>query len=103
MNDLGFTNIDTSIVDSGASDLLNVKDALTRNSYIIDRMISDAVTTAGLDTVESHTGMEDPLIDIQKDELTNLVDAFIAFGISDINNATSTSMATLYASAQAMK
>ena len=47
--------------------------------------------------------MEDPLIDIQKDELTNLVDAFIAFGISDINNATSTSMATLYASAQAMK
>lgn len=102
LEDFGFTNIDTSLVDSGASDLLNVKDALTRNSYIIDRMISNAVTTAGLDTVESHTGMEDPLIDIQKDELTNLVDAFIAFGISDINNATSTSMATLYASAQAM-
>ena len=98
----GLTNIDTSSVHSGTSNLVDVQAALAANSYIIDRIISEAVTTAGLDTVESHVGMENPLIDIQREELENLFDAFIAFGISDIDNAQSTDLFVIYVNAQAM-
>jgi len=98
----GLTTIDASLVQSGSSDLLDVQAALATNSYIIDRLISKAVTDAGLATAESHQGEEDPLIDVQKDELENLVDAFIAFGITDIDNATAVSFAALYTAAQTM-
>ena len=98
----GYTTIDTSLVQSGSSDLLDVQAALGTNSYIIDRLISKAVTDAGLSTLESHQGQEDSTIDIQKDELENLVDAFIAFGITNIDNASSVSFAALYAAAQTL-
>ncbi len=98
----GFTTLDTTQVNSGSAMLTNVKAALDTNSYIVDRLISEAVTNAGLSTLESHEGMEDTSIDVQKDELFNLVDAFIAFGISDINNAQTIDLAVLYANVQAM-
>ncbi|MFA7417303.1 MAG: hypothetical protein WCZ19_02055 [Acholeplasma sp.] len=98
----GLTNLDASLVDSGNAQLTNVQAALQTDSYIVDRLISEAVTNANLSTIESHQGMEDPSIDVQKDELENLVDAFIAFGINDINNAATTDMLTLYTNAQAM-
>lgn len=62
--DFGFINIDILLVDFGVFDLLNVKDVLIRNFYIIDRMILDVVIIVGLDIVEFYIGMEDLLIDI---------------------------------------
>lgn len=98
----GLTNLEVNNITPGSTALSNVALALDANSLIVNRLISGAVVDAGLDTVESHMGEEDQLVDIQHDELTNLIDAFIDFGIVDIDSAISTSVAVLYTNAQSM-
>jgi len=98
----GFATLEVDLIDPGTTSLSDVKNVLLANSLIATRMISKAVIDANLDTVESRTGTEDSSMDVQVDELINLVDAFVAFGITDIDNAQSVDIPTLYLNAQAM-
>lgn len=89
-------------IHPGDTDITKVKNALEAESLITNRFISKAVNDASLDTLESHIGTEDPLIDIQVEELTNLVDTFIALGITDIDNATGTDPFVLFLKASSI-
>ncbi len=98
----GLTNLEVNNIHPGTTALSDVSNALDANSLIVNRLISQAVVDANLDTVESHIGQEDVLVDIQHEELKNLVEAFIDFGITDIDNALTTSVAVIYANAQSL-
>lgn len=98
----GLESLELDTIDAGTIELSDIGLAINAGSLIANRMISQAVVDAGLNTAESHEGEENPLIDIQVSELSNLVSAFIALGIDSISSATTTDGFTLFDNAQAM-
>lgn len=99
---LGMTTLDVALIDAGNTNLLQVKDALLEQSIIFKRLVSEAIVTANLDTIESHEGEEDISIDVQLDEIINLIDALNAFGINAISDAQTMDALTIYIHAQTM-
>jgi len=99
---LGVSTLQMDQIDAGSTSLAQIKLAVIADSKLINRIISKSIVDANLDTLESHQGEENPNVDIQVDEIMNMVDAFIAMGITDIDNANSADPLVLVANAQAI-
>ncbi|MFA5692306.1 MAG: hypothetical protein WC907_01715 [Acholeplasmataceae bacterium] len=99
---LGFSTLELDNLNPGDIELEYVGSALEEESAITNRLISDSINNVNLDTLESHLGTEDETIDIQVEEMINLVNAFIALGIEDINDAQNINEAELFTNAQSI-
>lgn len=84
LTNFGMTSLDVNTLEPEKTSLSMLIDVIDANSLIINRKVSEALYTANLATTESHVGMEGN--DIQTEEIINLLEAFIAFGINDISS-----------------